>query len=130
MDPARLRAFAVFAGLPEAELLELAAAMSEVEAEAGEVVVARGDFGYAINAIEQGEADVVLEGGEAGETLGPGDAFGEIAFFVTERRTASVVARTPMKLLRLFAQDFHRIRARVPDLERSLRRLGGERLSR
>ena len=114
MDPARLRAFAVFAGLPEAELLELAAAMSEVEAEAGEVVVARGDFGYAINAIEQGEADVVLDVGEAGETLGPGDAFGEIAFFVTERRTASVVARTPMKLLRLFAQDFQRIRAACP----------------
>ena len=60
--------------------------------------------------------------------LGPGDTFGEIALLVTGRRTASVVARTEMRLLSLFDQDFQRIRPRVPELERALRRLGGERL--
>jgi len=40
-----------------------------------------------------------------------------------------VVARTPMRLLSLFDSDFQRVRSRVPELERSLRRLGGERLA-
>jgi hypothetical protein len=40
------------------------------------------------------------------------------------------VSRTPMKLLYLSGQDFQRIRADVPELERSLRRLGAERAGR
>jgi hypothetical protein len=40
------------------------------------------------------------------------------------------VARTPMRLLALSGQDFELIRARVPELERSLRRLGVERSGR
>jgi hypothetical protein len=39
------------------------------------------------------------------------------------------VARTAMLLLSLSGHDFERIRARVPELERSLRRLGLERAS-
>jgi hypothetical protein len=35
-----------------------------------------------------------------------------------------------MRLLALSGQDFERIRARVPELERSLRRLGLERARR
>ena len=42
----------------------------------------------------------------------------------------TVVARTPMQLLSLSDQDFQRIRARVPELERLLRRFGVERAGR
>ena len=35
-------------------------------------------------------------------TLGPGDFFGEIALLETERRTASVIAETPMRLIVMF----------------------------
>ncbi len=62
--------------------------------------------------------------------LGPGDTFGEISLLLTGQRTATVVARTPMRLLSLSGQDFDRIRVRVPELERSLRRLGLERAAR
>ncbi len=61
---------------------------------------------------------------EGTRPLGPGDTFGEIALLLTGQRTATVVARTPMRLLSVSGQDFERIRARVPELERSLRRLG------
>jgi CRP-like cAMP-binding protein len=64
------------------------------------------------------------------QVLGPGDTFGEIGLVLTGQRTATVVARTPMRLLSLSGQDFDRIRARVPELEHSLRRLGRERAGR
>ena len=91
--------------------------MSEVEVEAGAKVVTVDDYGTAIYFIEQGEADVLPDGDEATETLGPGDIFGEIALLLTGERSATVVARTPMQLLSLSGQDFQRIRAGVPELE-------------
>ncbi len=130
MDTSRISAFSVFADLPAAELKELAGAMSEVEVEEGAKIITVDDYGSAIYVIEQGEADVLTDLGEASQALGPGDTFGEIALLLTGQRTASIVARTPMRLLSLSGQDFERIRTRVPELERSLRRLGLERAAR
>ena len=130
VDRTRIAAISLVADLPAAELDELAAAASEVEVEAGAKVISLDNYGTAIYFIEQGHADVLPDGGEATQTLGPGDTFGEIALLLTGGRTASVVARTPMRLLSLSGQDFERIRARVPELERSLRRLGVERAGR
>ena len=87
-------------------------------------VVTLDDYGTAVYFIEHGEADVLTEGGKATRALGPGDMFGEIALLLTGQRTATVVASTPMRVLSLSGQDFERIRAEVPELERSLRRLG------
>ena len=101
--------------------------MTEIDAEPGAEVVTVDDFGTAVYFIEQGEADVLFEGGERGSALGPGDTFGEISLLLTGERTATVEARTPMRLLSLNGQDFERIRARVPELERLLRRMGLDR---
>ena len=130
VDPSRIAPFPLFADLPTGELDELAAAMSEVEIEAGAAVVTLDSYGTGIYFIEQGEADVLTGRDEVTESLGPGDTFGEIALLLTGERSATVVARTPMRLLSLSGQDFERIRAHVPELERSLRRLGLERASR
>jgi CRP-like cAMP-binding protein len=130
VDTTRVAAFPVLAELPATELEELAAAMSEVEVEAGAKVIALDDYGTAIYFIEYGEAEVLTDGAEPAETLGPGDTLGEIGLLLTGQRTATVVARTPMRLLSLSGQDFERIRVRVPELERSLRRLGVERAGR
>jgi len=130
VDTSRIAAFSVFADLPATELDELAGAMSEVEVEAGANVLTQDDYGTAIYFIEQGEAAVLTDGGKEANALGPGDTFGEIALLLTGQRTATVVARTPMRLISLSGQDFERIRPRVPELERSLRRLGLERAGR
>ena len=130
MGTSRIAAFPALADLPAAELDELAAAISEVEVEADAKVVTLDNYGTAIYFIEQGKADVLTDGGEATQVLGPGDMFGEIGLVLTGQRTATVVARTPMRLLSLSGQDFDRIRARVPELEHSLRRLGRERAGR
>jgi CRP/FNR family transcriptional regulator, cyclic AMP receptor protein len=130
MDASRIAEFPALADLPATELSELAAAMREVEVETGAKVTTLDDYGTAIYFIEEGEADVLTDGSEATQTLGPGDMFGEIALLLTGQRTATVVARTPMRLLSLSGQDFQRIQGRVPELEGSLRRLGVERAGR
>ena len=130
MDTTRITAFPVFADLPVTELDEVAAAVKEVEAESGANVITLDDYGTAIYFIEEGTAEALGDAGEVIQSLGPGDTFGEIALVLTGQRTATVVARTPLRLLSLSGQDFDRIRADVPELERSLRRLGLERATR
>jgi CRP-like cAMP-binding protein len=130
VETSRIAAFPVLANLPAAELAELAAMMREIDLEAGSAVTTVEDFGTATYFVEQGEAEVRIDGGEATMSVGRGDTVGEIALILTGQRTATVVARTPMRLLALAGQDFERIRERVPEFERSLRRLALERAAR
>ena len=127
MDRTQIGAFPLLADLPDAELDALAETMTEVGVDAGVQVVTLDDYGTAVYFIEQGEADVRTDSSDETQALGPGDSFGEIALLLTGLRTATVVSRTPMRLLSLSGHDFERIRARVPELERGLRRVGLER---
>jgi CRP-like cAMP-binding protein len=130
VDTSRIAATPAFADLPSTELDALAGEMSEVEVEAGTRVTSLDDYTTSVYLVEQGEADVLSDGGGVVQALGPGDTFGEISLILTGQRTATVVARTPMRLLSLLDQDFQRIRARVPEFERALRSLGFERATR
>jgi CRP-like cAMP-binding protein len=116
--------------LPAEEVEILANAMAAIEVEAGTQVLAVDDLGTAVYFIEEGEAEVVGAAETGDEVLGPGDTFGEIGLLLTGERTATVVARTPLRLLSLSGQDFDRIRSDVPEVERRLRTLGVERSSR
>ena len=119
-----------FADVPASELEELAGAIGELEVEAGANVITADDYGTAVYFVEEGDADVRDAEGHANDALGPGDAFGEIGLLLTGQRTATVVARTPMRLLSLSGQQFERIRPQVPAVESALRRLGLERARR
>jgi CRP-like cAMP-binding protein len=130
MDASRIAGFSALSGVPPAELAELAEAMGELEVDPGTSVVALDDYGTAVYFIEEGEAEVRADASGPVRLLGPGDAFGEIALLLTGQRTASVVARTPMRVVSLSGQDFERIRGRVPAVEQALRRIGVERASR
>ena len=104
--------------------------MTERDVEPETEVVTLDDYGTSIYFIEEGDAEVRSGDGGPSRTLAPGDMFGEIGLLLTGERTATVVARTPMRLLSLAGQDFDRIRDRVPELERRLRALGAERAAR
>jgi CRP-like cAMP-binding protein len=127
METKRIAAFPAFANLPPEELDEFAGAMREVEVETGATVIRSDDYGTALYLVEAGNADVLNDAGDASKALGPGDTFGEIGLVLTGQRTATVVARTPMRLLSLSGQDFDRIRPQVPEVERVLRRLALDR---
>ncbi len=119
-----------FPDLPDEELDELGAVTIELELDAGTGITKLNDYATTLYCIQEGEADVMTDTGEALGPLGPGDTFGEIALLLTGRRTATVTARTPMRLLALSGRELERIRDRVPGLEHSLRKLSLEHLGR
>lgn len=130
IETARIASAPLFADLPAAELEALAGAMGEAEVDAGVEVVTADESGSTVYLIEAGEAEVIGAGVPSPVVLGPGDPFGEMGLLLTAgRRTATVVARTPMKLLALSEPDFKRIQGQIPEFESALRSLGLERSS-
>jgi CRP/FNR family transcriptional regulator, cyclic AMP receptor protein len=121
MDPSRLSAISFFAGLDPSELDAIAATVSELETPEGDGVATQGEFGHAVYAIESGTVDVVVDG-EVVRSLGPGDVFGEIAVLSSGRRTATVVATSPLKLLMLFKRDIWALERSAPEAAARLRR--------
>ncbi len=103
-----LRELRAFVHLGTRELAELLDHGSWSTAAPGDEVVRQGDVGDAFYAIRSGQADVVRDG-EVISRLGPGDYFGEIALLRDVPRTASVVARTPLRAFRLERSGFDRI---------------------
>ncbi len=122
MDAGRLATIPFFAALDEDVLASVAESAFEVEAAEGEQLALEGDFGYALYAIESGTADVSADGRSLG-SLGPGDVFGEIAVLASGRRTATVVATTPMRLIALFKRDVWALERRDPAAAARLREL-------
>ena len=81
-----------FKGLNGQELDRIAARMRTVRFADGEPIFYAGDPGDRYYVIREGKALVTLPGGRAIRTLGPGDAFGELALLFDRPRTATVTA--------------------------------------
>jgi CRP-like cAMP-binding protein len=120
MDPDRIAKIPLFAKLTIDQRDRVAAMCNELEVEEGATLLQEGDFGYSMFAITAGTADV-LQGGVVIQTLGPGDFFGEIAVLSGGRRTATVVARTPMQVVTVFNRDVWRLEHDAPAVGAALR---------
>lgn len=126
MDRQRLTAIPLFSTLPEPELTAVAARAGELEVEEGNMLVTEGEFGHCLYAIESGTADVTRDG-ETIRTLGPGDVVGEVAVLAAGRRSASIVATSPMRLVTFFKRDVWALEDDAPEAARRLRELIGTR---
>jgi cAMP-dependent protein kinase regulator len=113
MDSKRLQGLAPFATLSAKDLERLAQWTDEIEVPAGATLAQEGSFAHEFFVIEEGEA-VVEQGGEQIRELGPGDFFGEIGLLETERRTASVIARTPIRAVVMFQREFKQMARELP----------------
>ncbi len=91
----------MFADFSKRHLHRLAAETDELEFEPGQQVVHEGDPGETLFVVLSGQAKVMRGSRKVGEVL-PGDFFGELSAIDGGPRTASVVATTPMHVLRLF----------------------------
>jgi CRP-like cAMP-binding protein len=139
VESARIGAIPVFADLPDDELAALASVASVVEVAPGQALTTEGRIGHSLFAVESGTADVVMAGATVG-TIGPGDVEGEMAVLasppdphappeVTEggTRTASVVATSPMRVIKLFKRDVWTLDRRAPLATQRLRAVLDER---
>jgi CRP-like cAMP-binding protein len=71
----------------------------------GEPVIRQGDLAEHFFVIESGQLAVMVDG-QPRPSLGPGDAFGEIALMRAVPRTASVTAETGVRLWMLDRETF------------------------
>lgn len=92
-----------FADLPPPVLTDLLAGLEPVEIPADTAVVRQGDPPGPMYVVQDGRLRVSRGDRDIG-WLGPGDPFGERALFTGEPRSATVVATTETRLLRLPAE--------------------------
>lgn len=112
-----LKEIPILADLDDSQLNQLTAVLKYRQFQKGENIISRSEPGYAFYILADGQAQVILGGGEQAEDvvdiLNPGDSFGEIALIEKVTRTATIRAALPCKTLvlekpafdRLFAQD-------------------------
>jgi CRP/FNR family cyclic AMP-dependent transcriptional regulator len=119
VDPANLKAVPLFASMSERDLRRIATFAAEDSAPAGAVLMREDDYSNDMLAIESGTADV-MRGGETIGSLGPGDVVGEMGVLDRERRTASVIASSPMRFVRLTNWDVKRLPKETRDRLREI----------
>jgi CRP/FNR family transcriptional regulator, cyclic AMP receptor protein len=113
MDAKRLEGVGLFSTLSKQDLQKLARWTDEITVAAGSEVASEGSFAHEFFVIEDGTAEVRRDGERLAE-LGPGDFFGEIGLLETERRTASVVATTPLSVIVMFQREFKQMEGEMP----------------
>ncbi len=120
MDTNRLKTLPLFESVPDQDLEKISPFVSEVSVSEGKPLVTEGDYAYEFMAIEEGTA-VVTRGDERLAELGPGDFFGEVGLLGDDRRNATVVAMSPMRLLTLDQWDMRRLEKAVPSAAEKIR---------
>lgn len=113
-----MRESPLFAGVPEAELEQIAARLEVVDAPAGRIVIREGEPGDACYFIASGEMGVESRDliGEPAvlATFGRGACVGEVALVTDSVRTATVRVTSPVRLFRLHKADFVSLASMCP----------------
>ena len=117
----------LFAGLDANGIAEIMRYLRAQNVPAGTIIVRRGEVAHSMYFIAAGEVEVELAKGPV--KLGEGMFFGEIAVLKKTRRTATVKATQPTKLLALDAGDLHVLTERSPEIGKSIERAARERSS-
>ena len=100
-----LRRLRLFMDLDDGELDELLPRWTELEQPRGAKLMVQGSPGFGFMVILEGQAEVSTPNGTT-HRMGPGDFFGEMELLDHRGRSATVVSKTPMRLLALVEKDF------------------------
>jgi len=100
MDPNRLKEIYLFSELSDDEAHRLAAFATETSVAEGQMLMKEGDYSTELIGIEEGTADVVRDGQKIA-SLKEGDVIGEMGLLSREPRSATVVATSPMRVVKL-----------------------------
>jgi CRP/FNR family transcriptional regulator, cyclic AMP receptor protein len=105
----------LFSDLPKRALHRLAKEADELAFQPGEHLVDEGLLGETLFVVMQGQAKVTRRGRRVGSVV-PGDFFGELSTIDGGPRTATIVAETPMRVLRLFRATLRKLLDDEPQL--------------
>jgi len=112
VDPAQLARTAVFGGLSDEELGQVAERLGEQRFASGDWVVQQGEPAREMFVIREGSVEVWLAAGDRRQrltTLGPHDCFGEMALIDVQPRSAGVRACEPTTVWTLSGADLRGI---------------------
>ncbi len=126
MEPSQLKGFPLFKDVDEASLNKIAPFTMIVDFPEGKMVIEEGGFANDFYAIEEGTASVERAGERIAE-LGPGDVFGEQGLLEKQGRSASVIATSPLRALKIEHWEIPRMRRAMPEVLDQLQRLIAER---
>jgi CRP-like cAMP-binding protein len=110
-----LRGVPLFSSLPRRALERLAEDTDELTYRPGQKVVEEGLLGETLFVVLSGEGKVVRRGRTLARVR-PGDFFGELSALDGGPRTATIVAETPMEVLRLFRRTLFALLRDEPQL--------------
>jgi CRP/FNR family transcriptional regulator, cyclic AMP receptor protein len=128
VDVSELKNIPLFAEVPDDKLLKVATFATLDSAVEGKVIIREGGSANAFYAIEDGTVKVE-RGGEKVADLGPGDVFGETALLEKQERTATVIATSPVRLIKIDHWEIPRIKQAMPEVLAELQRKVVERSS-
>ncbi len=126
MDAAHLDQIPLFEGLSRRERKAVAQHADEISLASGTKIVEEGRLASEVFVMVTGTADV-FEGDDKIRELGPGDVIGEIGVLETYKRTASVVATSPIEAIVINGPELRAMANSYPDVHGRLEKLIAER---
>lgn len=128
MDVSALKNTPLFADVPDEALKKVSTFASLESVAEGKTIIREGGFSNDFYVIDEGTAKVERDGEQIAD-LGPGDIFGEQGLLEQQPRSASVVATSPVRLIKIEHWELSRMRQSMPDVVEQLRRKVEERSS-
>jgi voltage-gated potassium channel len=116
----------LFSSLTASEIADVMSMLRAQKVDSGTVIVRRGEPAHAMYLISDGEVEVKLRHKHL--RLGAGQFFGEISALRRTRRSATVIASMPTRLLVLDAFDLHGLMDRQPALAARIEEAAREKL--
>jgi CRP-like cAMP-binding protein len=126
LDASLLKKIPLFAEVPEDDLQKIATFATTEEFPSGATVVKEGGYSNHFYAIQEGSVKIERGGDELAQ-LGPGDVFGEQGLLERQERSASVVAASPLRVIKIEHWELSRMRKSMPQVVAELQRKVAER---
>lgn len=126
MDASLLKKIPLFAEVPDDDLQKIATFATSEEFPEGATVVKEGGYSNHFYAIQEGSVRIE-RGGEQLAELGAGDVFGEQGLLERQERSASVVAASPLRVIKIEHWELSRMRKSMPQVVEELQRKVSER---
>ncbi len=115
-------AIPLFASVPKRRRWDVARLTDEVEVPSGRRLIRQGGYAQEFFIVVEGAADVYRDG-ELVATVEAGEFFGEVGLLGARwERNATVVARSPMRLVVLARNQFRELLHAVPAIAGPIRR--------
>jgi voltage-gated potassium channel len=113
VDAKELEAVPLFAGLSRKERQQVAQHADVVDLPVGYHLCDQGAFAHEFFVLLSGTVEVTQDGNHLTD-LSAGDFFGEVALVAHDRRTASVVASSPITAIVMHQRDFDAMQRSIP----------------